>query len=109
MMEILFRYCVYQYCSSMFNVQRYTSSRINMLKLLFLTYNICFQSKKHTNGGTIDKSVGTLLYHIATKLKNQITHRRNLLIKYVASKKLASENQLNGKDNILSVFLGGEG
>ena len=47
--------------------------------------------------------MGTLLYHIATKLKNQITHRRDLLIKYVTSKKLASENQLNGKDNILSI------
>ena len=66
---------------------------------------MCLQSKNHTNGGTIDKSVGTLLYHIATKLKNQITHQRDLLIKYVASKKLASENQLNGNDNILSIYI----
>ncbi len=56
-----------------------------------------FQAKKHTNGGPIDKSVGTLLYHIATKLKGQISHCRDLLVEYVSTKKLASENQLNGE------------
>ncbi len=56
-----------------------------------------FQAQKHTNGGTIDKTAGTLLYHVATRLKAQISHRRDLLVKYIAEKKLTSENQLNGK------------
>ena len=46
---------------------------------------------------TIDKSVGTLLYHIATKLKTQVRHREPLLVEYVTSKKISSEVQLNGE------------
>ena len=48
------------------------------------------------NGGTdISKTTGTLLYHIATKLKNK--KRLNFLLNYVVSGKIASEPQLSGK------------
>jgi hypothetical protein len=45
----------------------------------------------------MDKTVGTLLYHIATKLKSQIKNRMNILIEYVIKKKLLNEPQLNGR------------
>jgi hypothetical protein len=44
----------------------------------------------------MDKTVGTLLYHIGTKLKSQIRNRMNILIDYVTKKKLLNEPQLNG-------------
>ncbi|KAI0233738.1 Glutamine--tRNA ligase [Lamellibrachia satsuma] len=42
----------------------------------------------------IDKNVGTLLYHLATRLKSQIMHRRPYIIQCLAEGKLASEAQL---------------
>jgi len=46
--------------------------------------------------GSIDKTVGTLLYTIAAKLKAQITEHRALLTQYVSEKKIASDPQLTG-------------
>ena len=53
------------------------------------------QGQKHSKES--DKVTGNLYYHLATKLKKQISGHRPLLVEYVAKKKLASEAQLNGK------------
>ncbi|ESO13043.1 hypothetical protein HELRODRAFT_63797 [Helobdella robusta] len=42
-----------------------------------------------------NKTVGNLLYVLVTKLKSQIAHHRSFLVKYIASKKINSEIQLN--------------
>lgn len=55
-----------------------------------------FQAQKSTKDG-LDKDVGKLLYHIATKLKTQIKQHQAKLVEYVATRKIKSENQLNGK------------
>jgi len=51
--------------------------------------------------GDIDKTVGTLLYTIAAKLKAQIAEHRGLLTKYVSQRKIASDLQLTGKNMVL--------
>ena len=51
----------------------------------------------------IDKTVGTLLYTIAAKLKAQIVGHRHLLTQYVSQKKIASDPQLTG--NALSIIV----
>ncbi|CAH1783319.1 unnamed protein product, partial [Owenia fusiformis] len=56
--------------------------------------NTIDEAKSHC-GGEVDKSVGTLLYNISTRLKNQIKQHKSLLVKYVANKKINSEVQLN--------------
>lgn len=43
----------------------------------------------------IEKSIGILLYHIATKAKTQIKNRFDYLVKNVCNKNLTSEVQLN--------------
>lgn len=50
---------------------------------------------KLVGNGKIDKACGTLLYGIATKLKNQILHHRSRLVEYVAQRKICSELQLS--------------
>jgi hypothetical protein len=42
-----------------------------------------------------DKDVGKLLYHVATKLKTRKYQRQ--IVDYIATKKITSENQLNGR------------
>lgn len=67
-----------------------------------------FQAKlSNNNNENMDKTVGTLLYHIATKLKSQIRNRMNILIDYVIKKKLLNEPQLNGKIilNVIKAFV----
>jgi len=51
--------------------------------------------------GSIDKTVGTLLYTIAAKLKAQIVEHRGLLTEYVSQRKIASDLQLTGKTWLL--------
>jgi len=46
--------------------------------------------------GNIDKTVGTLLYTIASKLKAQIVEHRSLLTQYVSQRKIVSDPQLTG-------------
>ncbi|PIK47504.1 putative glutamine--tRNA ligase [Apostichopus japonicus] len=43
-------------------------------------------------GGDLDKSVGTLLYHVATRLKNK--KRQSFLLGYLVGEKIVSEPQL---------------
>jgi hypothetical protein len=62
--------------------------------ILFFNYKYdIFQAKKY---GSVDKSFGTLLYHLATKLKGQSEHFRPLLARYITERKLNNELQLNG-------------
>ncbi|XP_013387414.1 glutamine--tRNA ligase [Lingula anatina] len=56
--------------------------------------DIIDQARQH-NPGTIDKTMGNMLYHVATKLKSQIRNKQGLLVEYIAKKKLATEQQLN--------------
>ena len=59
-------------------------------------YSTClFQANSLRNGG-FDKSIGNLLYHIATRYKGP-EGRINLLVNYVCAKKLTSEPQATGK------------
>ncbi|XP_033123440.1 glutamine--tRNA ligase-like [Anneissia japonica] len=50
------------------------------------------QALKQNKGAGIEKSVGNLLYHIATRLKNK--KRNNFIIEYVIKKMITSEAQL---------------
>ncbi|XP_067934421.1 glutamine--tRNA ligase-like [Watersipora subatra] len=43
----------------------------------------------------IDKSVGNILYGIATKLKKQMTHRESLLVQYAVERKILTNDQLD--------------
>lgn len=60
-------------------------------------HNLVSQAQKHTGTSNVDKTQGVLLYHLATRMKTQISAHRPLLIKYVATRKLVSEQQLNGE------------
>lgn len=53
------------------------------------------QGSQHTNNG-VSKAHGMLLYHIATKIKAQISGHLALLTKYVVEGKIDSELRLNG-------------
>lgn len=48
-----------------------------------------------SNGPVTDKTVGNLLYHVASRIKTQIAHHKGVLVKYVADKKITTELQLN--------------
>ncbi|XP_054752456.1 glutamine--tRNA ligase-like [Lytechinus pictus] len=51
------------------------------------------EKAKQANGeGEIDKSVGNLLYHVSTRLKDK--KRTDFMIRYIAAKKINSEVQL---------------
>ena len=65
--------------------------------LILLIILIFFQARGHAGCDQFEKSIGNLLYNVATRLKAQILHHRPLLVKYVATKKVASEQQLTGK------------
>ena len=47
----------------------------------------------------IRKEIGKLLYNVASKLKAQIKNHMGLLVQYISSKKITSEDQLNGKSD----------
>lgn len=55
----------------------------------------------HAINSGVDKSVGNILYGIATKLKKQLSHRGDLLVQYAASKNIASTEQLDGMAAVL--------
>jgi len=59
-------------------------------------FAVAVQAEKASEGN-IDKTVGTLLYTVAVKLKAQIVEHRALLTQYVSQKKIASDPQLTGK------------
>ena len=44
-----------------------------------------------------DKTIGILLYHLATKAKAQIKNRFPVLIENICNKNIASEAQLDGE------------
>lgn len=44
----------------------------------------------------LDKTVGILIYHLATKAKAQIKNRFSFLVENICNKNLNSEAQLNG-------------
>ncbi|RUS86086.1 hypothetical protein EGW08_006179 [Elysia chlorotica] len=46
-------------------------------------------------GASLRMDIGKLLYNVATKLKPQIKNHMGLLIQYISSKKITSEDQLN--------------
>ncbi|GFR75254.1 glutamine--tRNA ligase-like [Elysia marginata] len=46
-------------------------------------------------GASVRKDIGKLLYNVATKLKAQIKNQMGLLVQYIASKKITTEDQLN--------------
>jgi hypothetical protein len=82
-------------------------SKTHALFLLHLTnhvfiFNICFTSTKKAqkilnNPSEIDKAIGVLLYHVATKAKAQIKNHFEFIVKNICEKKLTNELQLNGK------------
>ena len=49
-----------------------------------------------TSSPNLPKTIGVLLYDLATKLKSQIAEHRPLLTRYIAEQKLASGPQLVG-------------
>ena len=53
------------------------------------------QAKKGNN--EVDKSIGNVLYGIATKLKKQLAQHEPLLVQYAAKRKIVSNDQLDGK------------
>ena len=55
-----------------------------------------FQAKNHAS--SIEKGAGMLLYSLASKLKSQIIGHRPLLVKYIATNKIATQLQLDGED-----------
>lgn len=61
------------------------------MQILFLH----FQVGKVSSALKTDKDVGKLLYHVATKLKTK--KFLSPIVEYIASKKITSEIQLNGK------------
>lgn len=50
------------------------------------------KTKQANGGGELDKTVGNLLYHVSTRLKDK--KRTDFIIGYIASKKINSEPQL---------------
>lgn len=50
---------------------------------------------QQTLGSTIDKATGTLLYGLASRLRD--TRRLSFLVSYIASKKIHTELQLSGE------------
>ena len=77
---------------------------INNTNLKDYFYDVCTCSlcditiqAEDAGGGNIDRTVGSLLYTIAAKLKAQIAGHRRLLTQYVAEKKITTDPQLAGK------------
>ncbi|XP_071495236.1 glutamine--tRNA ligase-like [Diadema antillarum] len=50
------------------------------------------KAKQNNGGGDLGKAVGNLLYHLSTRLKDK--KRADFLIRYITSKKIATEPQL---------------
>jgi len=65
--------------------------------VLAFTESLYTVQAEQVSQGNVDKTVGTLLYTIAAKLKAQIAEHRGLLTQYVSQKKIASDPQLTGK------------
>lgn len=51
-------------------------------------------------GGELDKTVGSLLYHLATRFKGQ-PDRASVILDYVCARKIASELQLTGEHGLV--------
>ena len=70
-----------------------TSSRC--LAVRTFINDLFLQAKKGNN--EVDKSIGNVLYGIATKLKKQLAQHEPLLVQYAAKRKIVSNDQLDGK------------
>lgn len=53
--------------------------------LLNKVFNVYFQANKH---GSISQDIGVLLYHLASKIKNQIADKIPFITNYIIEKKL---------------------
>ena len=55
----------------------------------------CVQARQIVGEGKLEKSIGNLLYHTATRFKGSET-RRIFLLTYICSVQIATEQQLTG-------------
>lgn len=53
------------------------------------------QSRLEAGGGSLDKSQGNLLYHLATRFKGT-QPRLEMVLEYICDRRIASEPQLTG-------------
>lgn len=58
----------------------------------------CFQAQKHAE---INAEIGTLLYHLASKIKSQIANRLTLIAKYIAERKLNTTQRVDAALNFV--------
>jgi hypothetical protein len=49
------------------------------------------------NNGGILQQIGMLLYHLAAKIKVQISHFIPMVVKYIAANKIDSQQRIDGK------------
>lgn len=54
------------------------------------------QARSKLDGAPVSKGVGNLLYHTATRFKGSKV-RASMLLDYITSEKLVTEQQLSGK------------
>jgi hypothetical protein len=55
------------------------------------------------NGGSLQQ-IGTLLYHLAAKIKVQIIHFVPLIVEYVVANRIHSQQRIDGKYQISFIF-----
>jgi Glutaminyl-tRNA synthetase, non-specific RNA binding region part 1. len=55
------------------------------------------------NGGSL-KQTGTLLYHLAAKIKVQISHFIPLIVEYIVANRIDSQQRIDGKYQICFIF-----
>jgi hypothetical protein len=51
------------------------------------------------NGGSLQQ-IGTLLYHLAAKIKVQIIHSIPLIVEYIVANRIDSQQRIDGKYQI---------
>lgn len=59
------------------------------------SHSYLFTKAKSKVVGELDKAVGSLLYHLATRFKGQ-PDRTSTILDYVCARKISSEQQLTG-------------
>ena len=55
------------------------------------------------NGGSLQQ-IGTLLYHLAAKIKVQISHFIPMIVEYVVANQIDSQQRIDGKYQICFYF-----
>jgi hypothetical protein len=59
------------------------------------------QAVKH--GGSLQE-IGMLLYHLASKIKDQICHFIPMVVEYIVGNKIDSQQQIDGEYSVLLSF-----